>query len=338
MDSVEVLRDEYPIDEEYKKELIKFVKDKYTLVEKHWQYGSFDTARFLKKYILKSFHSLGPDGGTYFEHPQIRGLMKLYENKFDVNYKFDYKPGKNFGKVLVVATARKGKKEKEIAFAFEYLKSVMTNAAWVLAYLKFRENFKNELAEDSSSSIEPENTKHEYKPENSSNRMKWRVDRKHLESIFGKLARQTLTEDGRLTLVAKPTEIQKLIERNFEFSDTKQKVNYPDKNSRLIYNGQMVSFLRLLFYLSEKKMKGKDKPAFSPPDSWIINFVCRNFMRYNKQGVEEEIPVKSVKDEWLRIRRKFDKAGTEKQYDTLRAGNTNHNLLHILEPELSIFV
>jgi hypothetical protein len=124
-------------------------------------------------------------------------------------------------------------------------------------------------------------------------------DKEVLENIFLKLANSSFEPKGKKVIASTKSVINKIINNNFDFSPEADGVIAVDPTHKLVYNGNISSLLRLLYFLSNKY---KNILLLSAPNSDLLGFVHKNFLWFNREAnAEQTIELKTLSDEWGKI-------------------------------------
>lgn len=334
-----LLRKKFVDNKEYSEELKRFVKSKQAYIEKQIQSHPFIVENYLSSAILKSFDTLGAEGGTYFEHDSIRKLFTWYKEDRNFKYRYHYSPNtSNFGKVEVIAESGSGKKKETISFKFEYLKEKLETAAMLNVFVQLIEKVKSDEFYSEDQSIESNEIKaNKEKGETKAPRQKlsWMENRKIIKNIFSKLSNHSFEVNDKKVLDASDTEIEETINNNFDFSAKPTSVAAKETSHKLLYNGDISALIRLLYFLSIKKLKNGSCLLNAPKDA-IISFVHNNFLWHNKEeNTDQTIEMKTLLDLWGKTKRVYNQ-----DYDKLLADENNSkkkdkSVLNIISAELS---
>ncbi len=300
-----LLRERFPDDEHYRREVQKLLNDFQSSVKKVIGSDEIDIENhlFYELTKLEFREGLNPNYESFVKllewSSENREVSYLVHNALDETNlgKFDAK--KVGGEII-----------ESIHFNFSYLENEFTRAIRAFAQLRLIYEINSDDFNSKGPDIvnEPEEElTHKTKAKLIRDKLNWLGDKKILEQMFIKLSKHTFEESGKNVIEATDGQIKKLINSNFYFSAEAKSEPAIEPTERILYNGEVAALVRLFYILEKKKLDdGFELLRHNPKSIWL--FIESNFKWYKKEENRVMlIEYKTIKDTWSKIERKKTK-------------------------------
>jgi len=299
-----LLRERFPDDEHYRREVQKLLNDFQSSVKKVIGSDEMDIENhlFYELAKLEFREGLNPNYESFVK------LTKWYSEDREVRYVSNANVDLTNLGTFKAESQLEGKTKESINFDFSYLEDEFDIAIKVFAQKKLIGEIESSAVRSNESDIakEPlEQPTHKIKAKPTRNKLSWIGDEKTIDQMFFELSKHTFKESGKKVIEANGYSIKEMIRNNFDFSEKPTNVPALDTTKRLLYNGEISALVRLFYVLDGKKSAGGFGLVDSDTNS-ILNFIHCNFKWYDKDDNKvKQIAMRTLEHTWERTEKSY---------------------------------